>query len=247
MKKMSFVMVLVALLAVVTLTGCNKEKTAKGYGLVHKDYVGVATITVEKDVVTALEFEEVYLPSHWAGLTTTEGVSEDLYVTYTNSKGKAVNVAKYIVVGGKTFTATPVEKDVKYSSSDIADLKAWIKEAEANAKWYAEEVMAGNAKVVDANGAAVTFETTAAKEGGFIKSTTGYWSGDKYPLGWKGNMEALSKAFVGTSMDLNVENFVKATEGDKNWTFDGIVSTATLTDAKDYYQVALNAYNTATK
>ena len=38
----------VALVAVLSLAACGKkESTAKGYGLVHKDYVGIAEITVD--------------------------------------------------------------------------------------------------------------------------------------------------------------------------------------------------------
>lgn len=248
--------VLVFTLAVVSLVGCKKknqnqpeepkEVAATGYGLVHKDYVGVAEIKVKEGKVTALKFEEVYLPSHWAGVDAT-AVAEDLYVTYTTSKGKEATVAKYIVIDGKLFTATPVEKDVKYSSTDIADLKAWIQEAEANAKWYAEAVMGGKAFAANADSSKAAFQVTADKEGGFIKSTTGYWpQGEKYALGWKGNMAALEEALVGTSMGFADADLVKDAES-KLWSFKGAVTKATLTDAKDYVAVAQRAYDTATK
>ena len=238
----------VALVAVLSLAACGKkESTAKGYGLVHKDYVGIAEITVDKKgVVTALTFEEVYLPTHWAGLAATEGVAEELYVSYTNSKGKTVIAAKYVVVDGKLFTGTAVEGDIKYTSSDIADLKAACKENEETAKWYAEALLADKAFAANADGSKAAFEITADKEGGFKKSTTGYWTVEEPKLGWKGNMAALSEALVGTSMGFADADLVKDAET-KLWSFGGTVTKATLTDAKDYVAVAQKAYNTATK
>ncbi len=238
----------VALVAVLSLAACGKkETTAKGYGLVHKDYVGIAEITVnKKGVVTALTFEEVYFPTHWAGLAATEGVEADLFLTYTTSKGKEANVAKYVVVDGKLFTGTVDGTDVKYASSDIADLKAACTNNEETAKWYAEALLAGKAFAAKADGSKAAFQITADKEGGFAKSVTGYWTGDNYPLGWKGNMAALSEALVGTSMGFADADLVKDAET-KLWSFGGTVTKATLTDAKDYVAVAQKAYNTATK
>ena len=237
----------VALVAVLSLAACGKkETTAKGYGLVHKDYVGIAEITVDKKgVVTALTFEEVYFPTHWAALSTTEGVNADLFVTYVTAKGKEANVAKYVVVDGKLFTGTVNGTDVKYVSSDIADLKTACTDKEETAKWYAEALLAGNAFAANADGSKAAFEITADKEGGFKKSTTGYWpQGDKYPLGWKGNMAALSEALVGTEMGFADADLAK--NADKVWELKGVVTKATLTDAKDYVAVAQKAYNTAT-
>ena len=117
----------------------------KGYGLTHKDYVGIAEIKVLNNIVIDLSFEEVYFPTHWAALSATEGVDADLFLTYVTSKGKEATVAKYIVVDGKKFTATPVEGDVKYAADGIADLKAACTDKEETAKWYAEALLAGKA------------------------------------------------------------------------------------------------------
>ena len=238
----------VALVAVLSLAACGKkETTAKGYGLVHKDYVGIAEITVnKKGVVTALTFEEVYFPTHWAALSTTEGVAADLFLTYTTSKGKEANVAKYVVVDGKLFTGSVDGTDVKYAADGIANLKAACKDNEETAKWYAEALLAGKAFAADAKGNKVSFEIKADVETGFAKSVTGYWTGDNYPLGWKGNMAALSEALVGTEMGFADADLVKDAES-KLWSFGGTVTKATLTDAKDYVAVAQKAYNTATK
>lgn len=250
MKKIrNLLIALFLVVCAVALVGCKKDEpkevTAVGYGLVHKDYVGIATVTVKEEVVTAVSFEEVYLPTHWAVLTSVEGVEEALYVTYTTSKGATVNVAKYIVVGDKTFTATAGEADAVYSAEGIADLKAWVQESEENAKWYAEALLANNAKAVDAAGTKVTFQIKADAEGGFKKSTTGYWPTSMgVGLGWQGNMDALASALVGTKMNVADGDIVQD-ETAKTWKFGDVTSTATLVDAKDYYAVAKKAYDKA--
>lgn len=249
MKKVRILLTLAVLtLCAVLLPSCGKkEVTAKGYGLVHKDYVGIATVTVKKDVVKEASFEEVYLPTHWAALTTTDGVDASLFVTYAGKRGD-VNVAKYIKIDGKTFTATVNEAgdNVAYSAEGIADIKAYVSASEENAKWYAEALLAGKAEAVDAAGAKVTFQITSDKEGGFTKSATGYWSGENYPLGWKGNMEALADAIEGTKLDA-ADSAIVQDATTKTWKFGDVTSTATLVDAKDYYAVAKRAYANATK
>ncbi len=251
MKKLLNVFVaLVFVLSLAVLTGCKckkdepKEVSATGYGIVHKSYVGIADITVKDGKVTALKFEEVYLPDHWAGLD--EAVA-DASVVYT-SRNKDAYAAKYVMVGDKKFTASVSEdkKTVTYSAEGIVDLKAWINESEANAEWYAKELLAGNAKATDASWNKLSAQITADKEGGFTKSATGYWSGDNYPLGWKGNMAALEEALIGTSMGFKDADLVKD-ETSKLWSFAGTVTKATLTDAKDYVAVAQRAYDKATK
>lgn len=96
-------MVMTIILSIL-ITGCdNKEHIAKGYGLVHKDYVGIATMTTKRARVRALSFEEVFLPTHWAEITD-QSVNESLCITYINSRKKEVKLAKYIVVGNRRFT-----------------------------------------------------------------------------------------------------------------------------------------------
>ena len=187
----------VALVAVLSLAACGKkETTAKGYGLVHKDYVGIAEITVnKKGVVTALTFEEVYFPTHWAGLTATEGVDADLFLTYTTSKGKEANVAKYVVVDGKLFTGSVDGTDVKYAANGIADLKAACKDNEETAKWYAEALLAGKAFAAKADGSKEITGLTDAQKADFIK---GYYEegmqfgdGKMYMIPWSKSTEIL--------------------------------------------------------
>lgn len=244
--KRIFNLVLVALLmlSAVVLVGCKKEAEeteGKGYGIVHKDYVGVVTLKVKEEEVTSAKFEEYFLPSHWAVVS---GEIDASLIVEIPGRGDAVNkLAKYIQVGDKTFTANA---EGVYSAEGIADLKAWIGASQDNAKWYAEALAAGNAKAVDASGNELTAAYTAKSEG-FAKTATNYWpSSYGVGLGWAGNMDALAKAIVGTKMNLEASQLVQNSETGI-WTFGSAVTTATLTDAKDYYAVAKLAYAAATK
>lgn len=249
MKKLFKVLaVLVLVLSAATLVSCkkNKEVTAKGYGLVNGDYVGVVEIKVKKGEVTALTFDEVYLPSHWAGIANVEGVDEALYLSYQGSYGP-VNVAKYVMVGDKKFTAELVEGAPVYSAEGIADLKTWINASEENAKWYAEAVIAGNAKATDASWNKASFKITADVEGGYTKAATAdtYWPAGGYGQGWKANVEGLAATLVGTSMGFTESQIVKGEDG--KYTIGGNTTSASLASMKDYVAVAQRAYNAATK
>ena len=246
MKKINYILALVFLvLCTCLVTACtkNKETSGTGYGIVHKDYVGIAEIKVKGDKVTALTFEEVYLPSTWAALTTTEGIDENLYLTITNSHGGEVNLAKYLIIGDKHFTGSIDNDTVVYSSSGIPDLKAWIATSEDNAKWYATTLLEGNVKVANSEFVAQSWAFSGSTKEALKKSTSNYWPAGGTGLGWKKNMEALEKTLIGSKMNFDESKIVK--EG--TWKFDQVTSEATLTDAKDYYAVAKRAYNNATK
>ena len=238
--------VLVMVLSLVTLASCkkNKEVTAKGYGLVNGDYVGVAEITVKKGEVTALTFDEVYLPTHWALLENVEGVDEALYLSYQGKYGPE-NVAKYVMVGDKKFTGTLVEGTPVYSAEGIENLKAYVSASEENAKWYAEAVLSKNAKATDASWNKATFKINADVEGGYTKSTTPYWPATYGGQGWKANIEGLVKTLVGTKMGFTEADVVKGQDG--KFTIGGLTTTASLVSMKDYVAVAQRAYVAATK
>lgn len=246
MKKIRNLLFVVCLLiSLGVFTSCKKkvETSGTGYGIVHKDYVGVASIKVKDEKVTSLSFEEVYLPENWAQVS--DSIDENLYFKATGSHGELTS-AKYLVIGDKNFTGS-VDSDNApvYSAEGITNLKTWINTSEDNAKWYATNVLDGKAKVSDAQFKDVTFDYYG-KTTGFTKSATNYWPAGSVGLGWKKNMEELANTLVGSKMNFD-ETKIVLDENSKTWKFDQIQSKATLVDAKDYYQVAKRAYNAATK
>jgi lipoprotein len=241
-KWIKFISIMLLFILFLSVSSCdNKERTAKGYGLVHGDYVGIATMTTKRARVRALSFEEVFLPTHWAELSDTD-IDESLSITYINSRGKEVKVARYLVVGDKHFTGKLSNdgKTVLYSSNDIADIKQYVIDKEENAKWYAEELLAKRAYV--ANSDFTKANVKFVGESGFTKTEAGYWPETYGGLGWKKNMEKLCESFLGTKMNQNSAKFVRD-DSSGVWKFDKIQSEATLVDALDYYEVAKRAYN----
>lgn len=244
MKKKSIKITAILLMFIFTLcvTSCdNKTHSAKGYGIVHDNYVGIATVTTKRARVRELAFEEVFLPTDWA-IIKDESVDEELYVTYTSKRGKEVKVAKYIVIDGKKFTGKSTEdkKTVLYSAPGIEEIKQYVATSEENAKWYAEALLAKDAYI-----ATKTFdklEVSYEGQKGFTKTEAGYWPQETGGLGWKKNMDALTDAFLGTKMNFDEAKFVR-NESDGIWKFGKVQSTATLVDALDYYKVAKKAYD----
>jgi len=250
----------VIFISVFVLSACrkkvnNNEKVGVAYGITHSDYIGVATVKVENDVVSDASFEEYYLPNTWAKVKTLEvsEVPEDVIVDGTTWYGK------YLVIGSKRFVGalrteplvldgkTYSKQTVRYSSEGINDLFVWLYESEENRKWYVNELEKGNAYVATSDYSKAGYETAGmtTSEGklGFKKSITGYWQGDNYPLGWKGNMAAIVEVIKGTKVDVSLDD-IKKNENNK-WVVGNVVSGATLTDFKDYYKLAKEAYNKA--
>ena len=106
MKKIRNLLFVVCLLiSLGVFTSCKKkvETSGTGDGIVHKDYVGVASIKVKDEKVTSLSFEEVYLPENWAQVS--DSIDENLYFKATGSHGE-LTLAKYLVIGDKNFTGS---------------------------------------------------------------------------------------------------------------------------------------------
>lgn len=229
-------------------TGCKtfKEQTGRGYGIVYEEFVGVATIKVKNERITSLNFDEIYMPTVWATLFNVEHLDEELYFKVENLS-EELFLAKYIMIGNVKLTGKITNTNkVIYSSKDISNLKVYLARNETNAKWYAEAVLNNNIKITDSDFNTIDVEYYGKKIG-YTKATTSYWpesSGNG--LGWKKNMEALIDTFVGTKLDFDNRKIVQD-ETTNEWIFDGVLSSATLTSAKDYYALTKRAYNNAIK
>jgi hypothetical protein len=248
MKKFGFI---VGALAGIVLAGCNAAvvKTGIGYGLVHGHYVGVSEVTTEDDVITEISFEEYFLPYSWAKVTATEGTAGTVAVKSTSRTGAPVTTifAQFVKIGTRVFTIQVTgavgSQTFKYTSDGIADIDAWVA-VEANALWYVERIKANDYGFVSAatGGTALTFEKAdASAKVAMIKSESGYWTVAAPGLGWTGNMAALETLLVGTTMDFTAESFSRDATTNV-WGNGTLTSGATLTDFKDYINIALRAY-----
>lgn len=249
MKKIFSLLFFVALALVLVACGGKKEVTAKGYGLVHGHYVGEVEVTLAKDgKVKAAKIEEYFLPYNLAKVAEADKAHADGVVEGI-SKNKPVYYAKYVMVGTTLFTAEAVEGSVPvYKAEGINSIEEWVK-TEANAKKYVEELLAGKvfiAKADKTKSALVTSDESAKKN--VAKSKSGYWTTGDSKLKWKGNVEEMVSVFIASNLEgaaAQYEVKEKDAQGNdktvKKWSIGEAKSGATVTDFKDYFEVAKRA------
>lgn len=230
-------------------TAVTTATTATSYGLVHGHYVGVAHVTKDGGLVTAVELEEYYLPYNWAKVNAALAEDENVVKVVATSRGNVVTTyyAKYLTVGEHLFTIEVSGEEgaqtYVYSAPGIADIETWV-QTEANAKYYVEQVILGNVYSATATGARANFQiidSSASK--GWTKSTTGYWTVDAPRLGWSGNVAATIEAVIGTNMpDATLTRASEAAAGEQFWSIGDVVTGATWSDFPDYYNLIRAAF-----
>lgn len=224
-------------------------ESGTGYGLTHGHYVGVATVETSDGLVTEITLDEYFLPYNWAKVVVADvnAIPEDV-LTVVGTRGTSY-YAEFIKIGDKLFTGA-VEgasgsQHILYSADDVEDIELWV-ETEENALWYVEQIEAEAFYLADAAGEESTLvRGDATSNVAMTKSESGYWSGENYPLGWAGNIDAIKEAFIGTRLDFTIESTDKtsATETEPAyWIVGGETTGATLTDFLDYYQLLQRAY-----
>jgi len=253
-KKLFLTFILVASLFAVA--GCEAEPVpteGTGYGLVHAHYVGVVNVTVGVDgKLSAIDIDEYFLPYSWAKVLVAYAANEDV-LTVVGSRGTSY-YAKYIKIGTKLFTGevlgTGTAMSINYKADGVANIETWMKQ-EAAAKWYVEQVDADAFFIATATGTqhatyvkGVADTSTAVS---MLKSTSGYWTGASYPLGWTGNMTAFKTALIGQDLTqvYMCTRDTAAVAGSQFWTINGIVSGATFSDMPDYLEVSIRAFRNA--
>ena len=241
-----------AVLAASVLASCGamvETEVGIGYGLVHSHYVGVAEITTENDIVTEASFEEYFLPYSWAKVTASDGTPHtvEVQITKRDRTPDSVTYAEFLRIGDKIFTIEVIGniggQTFKYASNGIDEIEAWVA-TEANAKWYVEQIQAGEFGFVDAEGDAITtFELAdASAKVAMNKSESGYWTVAAPGLGWSGNIAKIVELLVGSTMDFDPADFTKSSVAPLVWGNGTLTTGVTLTDFKDYLSVALRAH-----
>ena len=227
----------------------DEFRTATGYGLVHGHYVGVVDVTLANNGnVVDINVDEYFLPYSAAKVVVADPLDLPADVlSVTGSRGTSY-YAKFFSVDGILFTGTVLgegtAQSIKYSADDIEDIEVWV-QTEANAKRYVEAVDANLVFIANEDGTPSTYEMSdASAKVSMKKSESPYWSGASYPLGWAGNMAAFETAVTGTKLNADLETIVKNSETGF-WSIGDIVTGATMTDFKDYYQVSQRAYTNA--
>ena len=210
----------------------NIVKNTEGFWMIG-DIVSGATMT---DFV---DYYEVAQRAHANALAAElpEGI-----LAVTTARGTNF-YSEFIVIDGVLFQGTVTGSSIVYSAEGIPNIDLWMQN-EANAKAYVEAVEAGRFFVSDANGNPTNLPCgDASAKVSMKKSEAPYWRVQAPLLGWLGNMDAFNTGIIGTQMNAELTAIVKNDQG--FWVIGDVVTGSTMTDFKDYYQVAQRAYNNA--
>ena len=245
MKRFIYSLAFVAILATLMLGACVRggvKQTGNAYGLVHNYYVGQVTVERSGDKVVSVKIEETEGPSSWAKKSNIKEDKRD-GIEFT-----AGGFAKSISIGNLTFHATDdvgTKTPAYKQKDDGVTFEEWVK-TEENAKFYVEQMAAGNYRILKADGSAGELDfsvdvNSLAKGKRWLKSENGYWTGNGGALGWKGNTNRIA--------DYLVRNGFKSYTGDETkgdtWVVGRVDTGATLVDFHDYMKLALRAYDAA--
>jgi hypothetical protein len=245
---------------------------AAAYGVVHAHYVGKVDVEVGNSLVKTVVFDEMEMPYSWAAVTrTNEGT--DVAPSYIfkiqgveiaeadfGNQGNAF-FARKIKIGDEVLTLkgnTPTRG--VYSNANIDGtygIETWLR-FEGNARWYWEQMAAGNYDILKADGSVYVIDwsrtapTVNTKGNRWQKSKNAYnpnWVGldaDKTPgRGWIDNTNAMAAFLVGKdpgNIGVQRKSTKKAGNGNDTWEFDNTTG-ATLVDISEYFEVAARAFN----
>lgn len=255
-KKVAFgiLALVMCLSAALSMTACDKV----GYlgvatGKVHGNYLGVSTVKVYKDgSFKDLTFDEIMMPYNWAQVEEANSNKDVAQKVAVGSK----EYAKYIRIADKYFEidadkAAENKLSYKEINGDIKDLDKYVY-SKVGGLWYYEAAKKDDMFVVktveegtkDAKkvGGLYFVDEVAARDelNGLFKSTNDYGKGSSFD--WNRNVNAMLTFVRQNGFDYVAKDIVKGEDG--NWTVSGIVvSGATLTDFKDYYDVMKSAYS----
>ncbi len=240
MKKILVIaLAVIMMVSALALVACGpQEKVA--YGIVHKSYVGKATVTISGGKMTAANLDEAQQPTSVTADAAIEG-----YTVSVEVAGKNGTSTKHYY---KTVKFAGVTAEMNAEGNYIVDGKAfldWLKESEANCEKWFEAVASDSVAVVLASGEDKTIMTSAK----LLKSKNGYWGTPaEAALGWKANVEAtcnyvVENGFGGFSAKEDLTQQDNGAKLDNEWVDkNGVKTGATWTDMYDYLVVLKAAY-----
>ena len=275
MKKKLVIAPVIALMALGMFVACNSKSIngeATAYGLVHAHYVGKVDVEVENGIIKSIVFDEMELPYTWAAaIRINEGTNAvpsyvykiqnvDIEEADIANQGNAF-FARKIKIGDEILTLrgnNPTRGAYVNENIDGSyGIETWVR-LDNNAKWYWEQMAAGNYEVLREDGTAYVIDWTRTtplantKGDRWQKSKNGYganWGGldaDRtVGRGWIDNMNAMSEYLIGrdpNNFGAQKKGTTKADNGRETWDFDGSTS-ATLICISEYFEVAIHAFN----
>jgi len=275
MKKRLFIVPVITILALGIFVACGSKRIsgeATAYGLVHAHYVGKVDVEVEKGFIKSVGFDEMELPYSWAAVTRINEGTDEAPSYIFKVQGVEIAEADFAIQGNAFFArkikigdeiltlkGNPPTRGV-YSNANIDGnygIETWVR-FENNARWYWEQMAAGNYEVLKEDGTVYVIDWTRTtpvantKGDRWQKTKNAYnynWTGldaDKTPgRGWMDNTNAMAAYLIGKDPNnIGVQRMgtTKAGNGKNTWEFDTSTG-ATLVDISEYFEVAARAFN----
>jgi len=275
MKKIFFTVPAIAFMAFGTFVGCTPKSIsgkATAFGLVHAHYVGKVDIEVEKGLIKSVIFDEMEMPYSWAAVARTNAGTDkapsyvykiqDVEIAEADfaNQGNAF-FARKIKIGEEVLALkgnTPTRGLYSNANIDgVYGIETWVR-FENNAKWYWEQMAAGNYEVLKEDGSAYAIDWTRTapvantKGDRWQKTKNAYganWVGldaDKTAgRGWSDNMNAMAAYLIGkdpNNIGVQKKSATKANSGRETWEFDSVTG-ATLICISEYFEVAARAFH----
>ena len=159
------------------LVACESKKNsgeATAFGLVHAHYVGRADVIVGNGVIQSIVFDEMEMPYSWATVTL-ENVGTTANPSYVYQiQGVDIDEEDMVSIGAARFAkkikignevlALSVTTPTRgaYSNANINGaygIESWVR-LDNNAKWYWEQMTAGNYDILREDGTAYDIDWT---------------------------------------------------------------------------------------
>lgn len=239
-------------LAALGLVGCapRGESAGKGYvdGIrvayaIHGNYLIRAEVQIKDEIAQSVHFDEVVY------CAAPDSSGKSIAKAAVQAEGdNVVNLsdvyyAKYLTVGGVTYTGTIADGKLSYKrGNDNYDaISKAYSEQKDRAKLY-NTLVTNYAYGSDANG--VKIDGLIAPIYSKASEESPYWLSGTHGLGWKANISKIEAGLTGKNLSKIASEYKKASDSAASKTgFVGSVDTgATITSFNAYVEVAKSAF-----
>lgn len=239
-------------LAALGLVGCapRGESAGKGYvdGIrvayaIHGNYLIRAEVQIKDEIAQSVHFDEVVFCAapDSSGNSIAKAAVQAEGDNVVNLSG--VYYAKYLTVGGVTYTGTIADGKLSYKrGNDNYDaISKAYSEQKDRAKLY-NTLVTNYAYGSDANG--VKIDGLIAPIYSKASADSSYWLPGTHGLGWKANISKIEAGLTGKNLSKIASEYKKASESAKSKTgfVDSVDTGATISSFNAYVKAAKSAF-----
>ncbi len=228
----------------------SANPTGKGYvdGIrvayaIHGNYLIRAEVQIKDEIAQSVHFDEVVFCAapDSSGNSIAKAAVQAEGDNVVNLSG--VYYAKYLTVGGVTYTGTIADGKLSYKhgNDDYDAISKAYSEQKDRAKLYNTLVTnyayGSNANGVKIDGLIAPIYSKASEE-------SSYWLSGTYGLGWKANISKIEAGLTGKNLSKIASEYKKASDSAKSKTgfVDSVDTGATISSFNAYVQAAKSAF-----